>query len=147
MHYSNWLIGVKNRASLRNACKTPPNTDCNNRGNVVDVQNNNPLPNEKTSELMVTAHLFKKGKNEDFADVLTMLRQISGPATNNSAWLTFFHTRWGTVCRVIALKSQHFERCGMRESNIQWVSDYLLRSERRVKACVVTKATVSKRAC
>ncbi|XP_008305093.1 MAPK/MAK/MRK overlapping kinase [Stegastes partitus] len=61
MHYSNWLIDVKNRASLRNACKTPPNTDWNNRGNVVDLQNNNPQPNEKTSELMVTTHLWKTG--------------------------------------------------------------------------------------
>ncbi|XP_041667991.1 MAPK/MAK/MRK overlapping kinase-like isoform X2 [Cheilinus undulatus] len=61
MHYSNWLIGVKNRASLRNACKTPPNTDWNNRGNVVDVQNNNPVPNEKTSEQNVAHHLWKKG--------------------------------------------------------------------------------------
>ncbi|XP_023263235.1 MAPK/MAK/MRK overlapping kinase isoform X3 [Seriola lalandi dorsalis] len=61
MHYSNWLIGVKNRASLRNACKTPPNTDWNNRGIVVDVKNNNPQPNEKTSELTVTTHLWKKG--------------------------------------------------------------------------------------
>lgn len=62
MHYSNWLIGVKNRASLRNACKTPPNIDWNNRGNVVDMQNNNPLPNEKTSERTITARLWKKGK-------------------------------------------------------------------------------------
>lgn len=85
MHYSNWLIGVKNRASLRNACKTPPNNDCNNRGNFVDVQNNNPLPNEKISELMVTAHLWKKGKNVNYAAVKTMSRQISGPVTNNSA--------------------------------------------------------------
>ena len=67
MHYSNWLIGVKNRASLRNACKTPPNTDWNNKGNVVDVQNNNSLPNEKTSEQMVTTHLWKKGKEVNFA--------------------------------------------------------------------------------
>ncbi|KAM3595310.1 uncharacterized protein V6R79_021524 [Siganus canaliculatus] len=61
MHYSNWLIGVKNRASLRNACKTPPNTDWNNKGNVVDVRNNSLLPNEKTSERLVTTHLWKKG--------------------------------------------------------------------------------------
>ncbi|XP_028994376.1 MAPK/MAK/MRK overlapping kinase-like isoform X1 [Betta splendens] len=61
MHYSNWLIGVKNRASLRNACKTLPSTDWGNRANVVDVQNNNPHSNEKTSELMVTAHLWSKG--------------------------------------------------------------------------------------
>lgn len=80
MHYSNWLIGVKNRASLRNACKTPP--DRNNRGNIVDVQNNNPLPNEKTSELMVTAHLWKKGKNVNYAASKTMSHKILGP--NNS---------------------------------------------------------------
>ncbi|XP_076603984.1 MAPK/MAK/MRK overlapping kinase isoform X1 [Chaetodon auriga] len=61
MHYSNWLIGVKNRASLRNACKTPPNIDWNNMGNVVDVRNNNPLPNEIKPERMVTNHLWKKG--------------------------------------------------------------------------------------
>lgn len=65
MHYSNWLIGLKNRASLRNAFKTPHNSDWNNRGNVVDVytsNNNNPLPVEKTSELAVTTHLWNKGK-------------------------------------------------------------------------------------
>ncbi|CAN9502493.1 unnamed protein product [Ophioblennius macclurei] len=60
MHYSNWLIDVKNRASLRNACKTPPNTDWSNRGNTVDVRNN-PHPAGKTSELMVTTHLWKRG--------------------------------------------------------------------------------------
>lgn len=69
MHYSNWLIGVKNRASLRNACKTPPNTDWNNRGNVVDMKNNNPQPNEKTSELTVTTHLWKKGKELNYIAV------------------------------------------------------------------------------
>lgn len=61
MHYSNWLIGVKNRASLRNACRTPANTDWNNRGNVVDVQNNNPQSANKTSEETVTTHLWRKG--------------------------------------------------------------------------------------
>ncbi|XP_029983592.1 LOW QUALITY PROTEIN: MAPK/MAK/MRK overlapping kinase [Sphaeramia orbicularis] len=61
MHYSNWLIGVKNRACLRNACKTPPNTDWDNRGNVLDVQNNNPQPCEKASELAINTHLWKKG--------------------------------------------------------------------------------------
>lgn len=62
MHYSNWLIGVKNRAYLRNACKTPSNSDCNNRGNTVDVQIHNPIPGEKISELVVTVQLWKKGK-------------------------------------------------------------------------------------
>ncbi|XP_067336680.1 MAPK/MAK/MRK overlapping kinase-like isoform X1 [Channa argus] len=61
MHYSNWLIGVKNRASLRNACKTPPSTDWNNRGNVVEMQNNSPQANEKTSVLTVTTHLWREG--------------------------------------------------------------------------------------
>ncbi|TKS86732.1 MAPK/MAK/MRK overlapping kinase [Collichthys lucidus] len=61
MHYSNWLIGVKNRASLRNACKSPPNIDWNNRGNFMDVQKNNPAPNAKTSERLATSHLCKKG--------------------------------------------------------------------------------------
>ncbi|XP_017271424.1 MAPK/MAK/MRK overlapping kinase isoform X1 [Kryptolebias marmoratus] len=55
MHYSNWLIDVKNRASLRNACKTSPSADWNNRGNAAEMQNNNPQPNEKT------IHLWKKG--------------------------------------------------------------------------------------
>ncbi|XP_037602331.1 MAPK/MAK/MRK overlapping kinase-like isoform X4 [Sebastes umbrosus] len=57
MHYSNWLIGVKNRASLRNACKTPGNVDYwNKRGN-------NPQrdDDENTSELDVATHLWKKG--------------------------------------------------------------------------------------
>lgn len=62
MHYSNWLIDLKNRASLRNACKTSPYPAWNNRGNVVDMQNNNPQPSEKTTEQMVTTHLWKKGK-------------------------------------------------------------------------------------
>ncbi|XP_028251683.1 MAPK/MAK/MRK overlapping kinase isoform X1 [Parambassis ranga] len=61
MHYSNWLIDLKNRASLRNACKTSPYPAWNNRGNVVDMQNNNPQPSEKTTEQMVTTHLWKKG--------------------------------------------------------------------------------------
>lgn len=69
MHYSNWLIGVKNRASLRNACKTPPNIESNNRGNVVEVQN-------KTSERTITAHLWKKGKEGDYTDVAS---NIWGP--------------------------------------------------------------------
>lgn len=63
LHYSNWLIGVKNRASLRNASKTPPSPDCNNRGNTVAVQNNNPLPSEKTAAFAVTNHLLQKGKS------------------------------------------------------------------------------------
>ena len=75
MHYSSWLIGVKHRASLRNACKTPPNTDWNNRGNAVDMQNNSPQPNDKTSELTVTTHLWKKGKEVNYAAVKTPSRQ------------------------------------------------------------------------
>ncbi|XP_056282402.1 MAPK/MAK/MRK overlapping kinase-like isoform X1 [Pseudoliparis swirei] len=62
MHYSNWLIGVKNRASIRNACKTPPNIDRNKRGPLnVDMQNNNPQSNERTLDLTATTHLWKKG--------------------------------------------------------------------------------------
>ncbi|XP_062413367.1 MAPK/MAK/MRK overlapping kinase-like isoform X2 [Pungitius pungitius] len=62
MHYSNWLIGVKNRASIRNACKTPPNIDRNKRLTLnVDMRNNNPRPDGKTSDLTVTTHLWKKG--------------------------------------------------------------------------------------
>ncbi|KAI3367190.1 hypothetical protein L3Q82_008244 [Scortum barcoo] len=61
MHYSNWLIGVKNRASLRNACKTPPGGDWNNRGNAAEVHNNNPQLNEKTSARSITTHLWRKG--------------------------------------------------------------------------------------
>lgn len=66
MHYSNWLIGVKNRACLRNACKTPPSSDYNNRGNTVDMQINNPIPGEKISELLVTVQLWKKGKKRNW---------------------------------------------------------------------------------
>ncbi len=73
MHYSNWLIGVKNRASLRNACKTPPNIDWNNMGKVVDVRNNNPLPDENSSERMTVAtHLWEKGKGVNYTAVKTM---------------------------------------------------------------------------
>ncbi|KAG7509899.1 MAPK/MAK/MRK overlapping kinase isoform X1 [Solea senegalensis] len=62
MHYSSWLIGVKNRASLRNACKTPPNTDWNNnRGHALDTKNNNPQHKDKTCEQTVPNHLWKKG--------------------------------------------------------------------------------------
>lgn len=62
MHYSNWLIGVKNRASLRNACKTPPDSDWNNRGDVImDMHNNN----ERTPELTVGTHLWKQGKEAE----------------------------------------------------------------------------------
>ncbi|XP_076013876.1 MAPK/MAK/MRK overlapping kinase [Genypterus blacodes] len=58
MHYSNWLIGVKNRASLRNACKSPTDRGRNNRGAVItDVHNNN----DKASELAVGTHLWKQG--------------------------------------------------------------------------------------
>ncbi|XP_061651943.1 MAPK/MAK/MRK overlapping kinase-like isoform X1 [Phyllopteryx taeniolatus] len=52
MHYSNWLIGVKNRANLRNACKTAANDDRRKRSYE---------PGDKTGELAVTAHLWKKG--------------------------------------------------------------------------------------
>ncbi|XP_054651955.1 MAPK/MAK/MRK overlapping kinase-like isoform X2 [Dunckerocampus dactyliophorus] len=62
MHYSNWLIGVKNRANLRNAWKNGANSDWSNTGGVVDVQNRHtPKPGEKTCKLAVTAHLWKKG--------------------------------------------------------------------------------------
>ncbi|KAM4624778.1 MAPK/MAK/MRK overlapping kinase isoform 2-T2 [Polymixia lowei] len=59
MHYSNWLIGVKNRACIRNACKTPE-IEWNSRGNVMEMQNN-PQPSRKTSELALSTHLWKKG--------------------------------------------------------------------------------------
>ncbi|KAM6912904.1 MAPK/MAK/MRK overlapping kinase [Xenentodon cancila] len=64
MHYSNWLIDVKKRASLRNAFRTTPSADWNNRGNATEMRNNNPKekqPREKTSELMVSTHLWNKG--------------------------------------------------------------------------------------
>lgn len=61
MHYSSWLIGVKTMASLRNE-KNIPNTDWNNRGNAVEMQKNNAVGNEKTSEQNVVQHLWKKGK-------------------------------------------------------------------------------------
>ncbi|XP_049595517.1 MAPK/MAK/MRK overlapping kinase isoform X2 [Syngnathus scovelli] len=52
MHYSNWLIGVKNRANLRNASKTAANSDWSNRGKE---------SGDKAGELAVTAHLWKRG--------------------------------------------------------------------------------------
>lgn len=65
LHYSNWLIGVKNMASLQNACKPPPN----NRGNVVDAGNNT-LPIGNTPEQVVTPnHLRKEGKQVNCAAV------------------------------------------------------------------------------
>lgn len=70
MHYSNWLIDVKNRASLRNACKTPPNSDWSNRGYVADTQNKNPQTNTaKTCEHTVTTHLWKSGKKVIYSAV------------------------------------------------------------------------------
>ncbi|MED6273458.1 hypothetical protein CHARACLAT_006592 [Characodon lateralis] len=63
MHYSNWLIDVKNRASLRNACRTTPDPGWINsvRNNGVDTQDNNLQPNENISGLLVTTHLWRKG--------------------------------------------------------------------------------------
>ncbi|KAM9787039.1 MAPK/MAK/MRK overlapping kinase isoform 1-T1 [Syngnathus typhle] len=48
MHYSDWLIDVKNRANLRNVSKTAANSDWSNRSKV-------------SGELAVTAHLWKRG--------------------------------------------------------------------------------------
>ncbi|MEQ2187419.1 hypothetical protein GOODEAATRI_004521 [Goodea atripinnis] len=81
MHYSNWLIDVKNRASLRNACRTTPDTGWINsvRNNGVDTQNNNLQPNENISELLVTTHLWRKGKTAIKGSVRrgsTLLRQL-----------------------------------------------------------------------
>ncbi|XP_027856332.1 MAPK/MAK/MRK overlapping kinase isoform X2 [Xiphophorus couchianus] len=62
MRYSNWLIDVKNRASLRNACRTTPDTDWINSVRNYGVETpNNLQPNEKTSEALVTSHLWRKG--------------------------------------------------------------------------------------
>ncbi|XP_043999395.1 MAPK/MAK/MRK overlapping kinase-like isoform X1 [Gambusia affinis] len=62
MHYSNWLIDVKNRASLRNACRATPDTDWINSVRNYGVETlNNLQPNEKTSEALVTSHLWRKG--------------------------------------------------------------------------------------
>lgn len=70
LHYSNWLIGVKNRASLRNASKTPPSPDnCNNRGNTVEVHNYKPLPSEKTAAFAVNNHLLEKGKTVQYTQL------------------------------------------------------------------------------
>ncbi|XP_015244977.1 PREDICTED: MAPK/MAK/MRK overlapping kinase isoform X1 [Cyprinodon variegatus] len=63
MHYSNWLIDLKNRASLRNACRTTSDTDWIHSGRIhsVESQNINLQPNEKTSEIVITTHLWRKG--------------------------------------------------------------------------------------
>ncbi|CAL8301318.1 unnamed protein product [Boreogadus saida] len=62
MHYSNWLIGVKNRASIRNACKTP-NIEEDSRGHPVEMQKKNPSTNRKASGLTLAfgISLWKKG--------------------------------------------------------------------------------------
>lgn len=120
MHYSNWLIGVKNRASLRNACKTPPNIDWNNMGKVVDVRNNNPLPDENSSERMTVAtHIWKKGKRVNYTAAKTMPPQIYGPETNNSAWLAWlaFFLTWQGMFYCFYFKI--FSRCAHKESNIE----------------------------
>lgn len=83
MHYSNWLIDVKNRASFRNEYKSPPNTDWIKRGNIADMQNNNPHLNEKASELAAAIHLLKKGKK-------SICSYISGPAADYSARVALF---------------------------------------------------------
>lgn len=72
MRYSNWLIDVKNRASLRNACgatpdpDTDPDTDRPIRAGV-ETQNNNHRrhqlqpTNEKPAEVPVRTHLWRRG--------------------------------------------------------------------------------------
>lgn len=82
LHYSNWLIGVKNRASLRNASKTPPSPDCNNRGKTVEVQNNNPRPREKTAAFAVANHLLEKGKRVQCTQRAKTASLKSGPSKN-----------------------------------------------------------------
>lgn len=70
MRYSNWLIDVKNRASLRNACRTTPDTDRINSVRNYGVETlNNLQPNEKTSEALVTSHLWRKGKTANKGSV------------------------------------------------------------------------------
>lgn len=140
MHYSNWLIGVKNRACLRNACKTPPNSDCNNRGNTVDVQSNNPIPGKKISELVVTVQLWKKGKKGNWGDRKDNIGlNIGGPR------------------RIILLDCPPNPlaihcTASFNAKAAAWLAEprrsrFLPGSERRAKACSVTKATVSGRAC
>ncbi|XP_056152366.1 MAPK/MAK/MRK overlapping kinase-like [Lampris incognitus] len=60
MHYSNWLIGVKNRACMRNAHKTP-DIEWKRGGHSIEMQSNNSQPHRKTSELSLSTHLWKKG--------------------------------------------------------------------------------------
>jgi len=65
MHYSNWLIAVKNRACIRNgnAWKTPKRDSewDNRRHRVVDTQKKTP-GHRKVSELAVGVSLWKKGE-------------------------------------------------------------------------------------
>lgn len=122
MHYSNWLIGVKNRASIRNACKTPPYIDRNRRATLnVDFRNNNPRPDGKTSEQTVTTHLWKKGKAVNYAAVKTSLCQISGPAANKRlAWRVVLNAR--ACCAALLLLNAfcfNIKRFDRSESNVQ----------------------------
>ncbi|XP_033844221.1 MAPK/MAK/MRK overlapping kinase-like [Periophthalmus magnuspinnatus] len=60
MHYSKWLIDIKNRAALRNACKTPRTSDSNSGESVEDVPGDSDKgPSEKNPEL--TNHLWTEG--------------------------------------------------------------------------------------
>lgn len=131
MHYSNWLIDVKNRASLRNEYKSPPNTDWIKRGNIADMQNNNSHLNEKASELTAVIHLLKKGKK-------SICSYISGPAANNSARVALFIR--DRPYFVVSFNSNHV-RTNVRKQLEFPVSSF--RSKWRAKACSVTRATVS----
>ncbi|KAF6725071.1 MAPK/MAK/MRK overlapping kinase [Oryzias melastigma] len=61
MHYSNWLIDIKNKASLRNEYQTSFSANWNHRGDSADMENSSKRPNERTSELVIHNHLWKRG--------------------------------------------------------------------------------------
>ena len=57
MQYSNWLIGVKNRAHIRQTCQTP-DIEWRSRSSV----NNNHPQQRKISSVSLSNHLWKNGE-------------------------------------------------------------------------------------
>lgn len=101
MHFSNWLIDIKNKASLRNEYQTSFSANWNHRGDSADMENSSKKkPNERTSELAIPNHLWKRGE----------YRGGNGPGGNKP----IFPTQQGVLCLFVYLflKSENALSCG-----------------------------------
>lgn len=82
-----------------------------------------------------------------YAAVKTATRQISGPATEKNCFISIFFVQYK---QYILRCTFYFEILGAaHHGKVKHAASFprhLLRSERRAKACSVTKATVSERA-